>query len=171
MPNCPPSSTGSAPCRLEWRPSRWLLSALTLLSALAPLAVLGSDMPRLWAWPLALAVCATGLWQVRQEAGRPPSRLVLVHAGGCGDAAAKQPGECRPPAAADAGGDTLDGRPFRLQRIAWRGPLAFVYGLDAEGRRRCLAWWPDTLPPPARRELRLAAAARAASRRRRPMAP
>ena len=49
MPNCRSSSPGSAPCRLEWRPSRWLLSALTLLSTLAPLAVLGSDLPRLCA--------------------------------------------------------------------------------------------------------------------------
>ena len=36
MPNCRSSSPGSAPCRLElqWRPSRWLLAALLILSVL-----------------------------------------------------------------------------------------------------------------------------------------
>ncbi|WP_236685880.1 hypothetical protein [Pseudoxanthomonas suwonensis] len=121
------------------------------MTLLAPLSVLGSDLPRIAAWPLAAAAAAYGLWQLRREAGRAPRQLVL---------------------ATTAGGiDTLDGQPLQACRIAWRGPLAFVHAIGHDGRGQRLAWWPDTLPRPLRRELRLAAAARAASRRDRPMAP
>ena len=44
MPNSPTSSPGSAPCRLEWRPSRWLLALLALISGLAPAAVLAGTV-------------------------------------------------------------------------------------------------------------------------------
>lgn len=154
MPNSPHSSPVSAPCRLEWRPSRWLLAALLILSLLAPLSVLGSDLPRRFAWPLAVAAAVYGLWLLRREAGRATRQLVL--------AAVHAPGEPL---------DTLDGRPLQSCRIAWRGPLAFIRVTDGDGRSERLAWWPDTLPSPLRRELRLAAAARAASRRDRPVAP
>lgn len=154
MPNSPHSSPGSAPCRLEWRPSRWLLAALLILSLLAPLSVLGSDLPRPLAWPLAIAAAARGLWLARRESGRAPRQLVL--------GAARTPGGPL---------DTLDGRPLQACHVTWRGPLAFVHVVDRAGRGERLAWWPDTLPPPSRRELRLAAAARAASRRDRPVAP
>jgi toxin CptA len=151
MPNSPSSSPASAPCRLEWRPSRWLQAALLILSLLAPLAVLGTELPRPLAWPLALAAAIYGLRSAWKEAGRAPRQLVL--------------------AATAGGGDTLDGRPLHDCRIAWRGPLAFVQAIDRDGRRARLVWWPDTLPSPLRRELRLAAAARQASRRDQPMAP
>lgn len=154
MRNCPPSSPASAPCRLEWRPSRWLRAALLVLALLAPLSVLGSDLPGMIAWPLAVAAGAWGLWSARREAGRAPRQLVLATA-----------------AATQVPLDTLDGRPVHACRIAWRGPLAFIHLVDRDGRSERLAWWPDTLPPTLRRELRLAAAARAASRRDRPMAP
>ena len=155
MPNCRPSSPGSAPCRLEWRPSRWLQVALWVLAALAPLAVLGSELPQVLAWPLALAVAARGLALAWREAGRAPCLLVLG-AGGT------EPG---------ASHDTLDGRVLVRCEVAWRGPLAFVHAVDDAGRHQRLAWWPDTLPAARRRELRLAAAARGASRHGRPMAP
>ena len=151
MPDFPPSSQGSAPCRLEWRPSRWLLAALLLLSLLAPLSVLGSELPRPLAWPLALAAAGHGLRLAWRQAGRAPRLLVLVAAGG--------------------GSDLLDGRPLQACRGPWRGPLAFVHAIDRDGRSVRLDWWPDTLPSPRRRELRLAALARHASRRTRPMAP
>ena len=167
MSSSRPSSPGSAPCRLEWRPSRWLQAALVLLSALAPLAVMDSHMPRLMAWPLALASLGIGLRQAWVEARRPRRLLVLAAASrsrpASGGAARDMPVAASP--------DQLDGRPFRLLAVAWRGPLAFVHGLDGDGRACRLAWWPDTLPPGARRELRLAVAARTASRHRRPMAP
>lgn len=151
MPSCRPSSPASAPCRLEWRPSRWLLAALLIMSVLAPLSVLGSDLPRALAWPLAAATAAWGLHLTRREAGRAPCRLVL--------------------AAAAGGGDTLDGRPLARCEVAWRGPLAFVHAVHVDGRRQRLVWWPDTLPVAQRRELRLAAVARSTSRHDRPVAP
>lgn len=151
MRNCQPSSPGSAPCRLEWRPSRWLLAALLVLSLLAPLSVLGSELPRVLAWPLALAAAGYGLWRARTEAGRAPRQLAL--------------------AAAGRGTDLLDGRPLHACHVGWRGPLAFVHAIDRDGRDHRLAWWPDTLPAPLRRELRLAVAARSASRRAPPVAP
>ncbi|WP_374011755.1 hypothetical protein [Pseudoxanthomonas koreensis] len=150
MPTSPRSSHGSAPCRLEWRPSRWLLAALLTLSLLAPLAVLGSGLPRLLAWPLALAAAIGGGVRAWREAGRAPRQLVL----GTG-----------------SGPDVLDGQPLQACELAWRGPLAFIHALDAHGRSHRLVWWPDTLPPPRRRELRLVAALRAASRPTRSMAP
>ncbi len=159
MPNCRSSSPGSAPCRLElqWRPSRWLLAALLILSVLAPLSVLGSELPRALAWPLAVAAAAWGLVACRREAGRAPRRLVLAPASGSGGGAAGQ--------------DSLDGRPLARCELAWRGPLAFVHLVYRDGRHQRLVWWPDTLPAQRRRELRLAVAARHASRRDRPMAP
>jgi len=161
MRNCPPSSPASAACRpdpcrpgsrrFDWRPSRWLLAALLILSLLAPLSVLGSDLPRRLSWPLAIAAAGWGLRLARREAGRAPRRLVLSDP--------------------ETGTDTLDGQPLARCEIAWRGPLAFLHAVDREGRRQRLAWWPDTLPAARRRELRLAVAARNASRRDRPMAP
>ena len=154
MRSCPLSSPTSAPCRLEWRPSRWLLAALLILVLLAPLSVLGSDLPRGFAWPLALAAGACAMRSAWREAGRAPRLLVLA-----ATTAAQMPP------------DTLDGRPMHACRISWRGPLAFVHVVDRQGRAERLVWWPDTLPPARRRELRLAVAARAASRRDPPMAP
>ena len=80
MPNCRSSSPGSAPCRLElqWRPSRWLLAALLILSLLAPLSVLGSELPRALAWPLALGAAGAGLAAAWREAGRAPRHLRLA---------------------------------------------------------------------------------------------
>ncbi|WP_369939049.1 hypothetical protein [Xanthomonas medicagonis] len=147
----PISSPPSAPCRLEWRPSRWLLAALALLSLLAPLSVLGSDMPRPWAWPVAALAALYAALLLRREARRAPRVLLL------------------PPQGAVAA--SLDGQPLQDLQVHWRGPLAFVRWRDAQGRTARLAWWPDTLPPPARRELRLAAQARAASSAPPQMAP
>ncbi|PPU94563.1 hypothetical protein [Xanthomonas albilineans] len=146
----PISSPPSAPCRLEWRPSRWLLAALSLLGVLAPLSILGSDLPRGVAWSAALLALFYALVLLRREAGRLP-RIVLIPAG--------------------AGTATVDGTPVTALQVHWRGPLAFLRWRDAQGRLRHLAWWPDTLPAPARRELRLAAQAHAASSAPPQMAP
>ncbi|KAB7763220.1 MULTISPECIES: hypothetical protein [Xanthomonas] len=146
----PISSLPSAPCRLDWRPSRWLLAALTLLGALAPLSLLGSDLPPHLAWPAAALALLYAAWLLRREAGRAP-RALLIPAG--------------------AGAPSVDGVAVSALQVAWRGPLAFVRWRDAQGRTQRLAWWPDTLPPAARRELRLAAAAHAASSAPPQMAP
>jgi toxin CptA len=77
MPHSPPWSDTSATCRLEWRPSRWLVGALIALAMLAPFAVLVSEMPRVAAWPLGLVACAHGLRQAWREWRKPPRALVV----------------------------------------------------------------------------------------------
>lgn len=149
MANSPNSSSVSAPCRLEWRPSRLLCGALILLGVAAALAVLASEMPRGPAWGLAVAAMLQGLRLAWREAGRPVCLWVFP---------------------AD-GRVTVDGEPVREPRLTWRGPLAILRWRDRKGGRRSLGWWPDTLPAKARRELRLAAGIDDASRDRRPMAP
>lgn len=134
---------------VAWVPSRWLLAALLLMTALAPVAILASEMPRIAAWPLTLLACAYGISVVRREARRAPRTLHF-------------PGNGR----VEVDGQGVDG--FEL---AWRGPLAFARWRDAHGRAQRIAWWPDTLPPAARRELRLAAPTTHTARRAPSMAP
>lgn len=143
------SSNASAPSRFELRASRWPVAALLALSALAPLAVLASEMPRGFAWPLAFAACATALWRARVEARRP-ARLIVVD----GD-----------------GQTTVDGAAVSDLRVDWRGPLAFVAWREASGRIARGSFWPDTLDAAGRRELRLAADRIDAGRRAGRMAP
>lgn len=144
------SSFTSAPFRLEWRPSRWLIGSLSLLSVAAPLAILASAMPPLFAVPAAVVALAYGAGLIRREARRPCCEFVF------GDA-------CAPV--------RLDGRPLHALQVSWRGPLAFLRWRDASGRWQRLAWWPDTLPASARRELRLVAEVRELSRPPPGMAP
>lgn len=116
-------------CRLQWRPSRLPTIALWLMVALAPLSVLASDLPRGWAWPLALAATVYAVRQARRYAAQPALALVL-------------------PA---CGGTTV-----RHLRVEWRGPLARLEWSDPDGVRQRRLFWPDTLDARARRELRLA---------------
>jgi len=120
--------------RIAWRPSRWVIGALLLLSVLAPFAVLASEMPRVAAWPLAGLAAVAGLRAARREARRPPRRLELP---------------------ANAGRALLDGIALTDAALSWRGPLAFLRWRDAAGRHGRLSWWPDTLPPAQRRVLKL----------------
>jgi toxin CptA len=159
MPNSPSSSPGSAPCRLEWRPSAWLQAVLAGLTVLSPVAVLLCDAPPALAWPGALLALGIGLRQCLLERGRHRRQLVLIPA---------QPGTGL--AAAGSAG-SLDEVPLRSWAVSWRGPLALLDLVDVEGRSSRLVWWPDTLDEPARRELRLAAGNPGASRRPRAMAP
>jgi toxin CptA len=150
MPRSPRSSNASVSCRLEWRPSRWLIAAILALSALAAFSVVASEMPRTLAWPLAAAVLAHAVWLARREARKPVQAWFW-------------PGTDQPV--------TVDGAVARDAVVAWRGPLAFVHWRDADGRRLHLCWWPDTLPAARRRELRLAASSAPASRSAASMAP
>jgi toxin CptA len=124
----------SAPCRIDWRPSRWLLAALLLLTLLAPLAVLASELPRASAWLLAAAAAVQGLHLARREWRRPPRTLRFTTDGRL----------------------LVDDVAASHVQVQWRGPLAFLSWRDAGGCHGSLAWWPDTLPPHRRRELRLA---------------
>ena len=146
---CARSRPGTDTGAIAWRPSRWLLAALVLLTLLAPIAILASEMPRIAAWPLAVVACAYGTVLVRREVRRPARMLCFAGNG-----------------RVEVDGEGVDG--FEL---AWRGPLAFARWRDTDGRMQRLAWWPDTLPPAARRELRLAAPETGPARRAASMAP
>ena len=143
------SSNVSAPCRLDWRPSRCVIVAIGVIGLLGAFAIFGSEMPRLFAWPLALGAASHAAWLVLREWRRPRCELVW-------------PMDAEP---------IIDGHVLQQAQLHWRGPLAFLRWRDDEGRLHHLAWWPDTLPPRARRELRLAAASCAGTRPRASMAP
>jgi toxin CptA len=119
---------------IAWRPSRWLLSSIVLLTACASASLLLSGLPAFVAWPAAALVVGYGGLLVRREVLRP-GREFLFRA---------------------SGGSSLDGRAVPGMRLQWRGPLAFASWRDGEGIHH-LSWWPDTLPAAMRRELRLAA--------------
>lgn len=129
------SSIASAPCRIEWRPSRWLGAMLWSLAVLAPLSLLASDLPRAWAWPLALLACAWAVRDARRQRALPPRRLLIP---------------------AGRGAATCDGGRIDGLQVGWRGPLAFLQWRDGDGRRQRAAFWPDTLDAGMRRELRIA---------------
>jgi toxin CptA len=128
------SSIASAPCRIEWRPSRWPGAMLWSLAVLAPLSLLASDLPRAWAWPLALLACAWAIFDARRYRAMPPRQLTIPD----GRRAA-----------------TCDGERIDALQVGWRGPLAFLRWRDAQGRRQRASCWPDTLPAGMRRELRI----------------
>ena len=139
MPTSRHWSNASAPCRLEWRPSRLLAGVLLTLGALGAAAIIASEIPRLAAWPSALVALGYGVWLARRELRRPSRSLII------------------PMADSQA---TLDGAVITDFQVQWRGPLAFLQWRDAQGRRQRMQCWPDTLSAPARRELRLASRAR-----------
>jgi toxin CptA len=124
-------------------PSRVLAVALILLGVFGAVAVMLSQMPLLFAVPLAGAALVHGAALSRRELRRPVRRLVVPHSA--------QPAK-------------VDDTDMEALEVHWRGPLARLSWRDAHGRRHCLHAWPDTLRRPARRELRLALAARVPAR-------
>ena len=143
------SSNASAPCRFEWRPSRWVTAALCALAVLAPLSIWASNLPAIVAWPLAILAAGWAAGSAWRHACTAPLPIVV-------------------PAEGDVtvAGQAVDGFDVR-----WRGALAFLSWRDGAGRVRRLALWPDVLDPATRRELRLVMAARAAVRIAGPVAP
>ena len=128
------SSSASATCHLEWRPSRLIAAWLLALAVLAPLSLLYSNLPRIAAWLLVPVWCAATLHAWHRYRNMPSLRLQVR---------AEGPLE-------------VDGVLIPDWRLRWRGPLAFITWRDAAGRRGAVSFWPDTLPADARRELRLA---------------
>ena len=143
--------SGPSPsCRLEWRPSRCLATALLSLAVLASFSMLVTDMPRWLAWPLALVVLVRGTWQGWRHLHLPPQQFLF-------------PGNDLAPMRA--------GQPIGDVSLQWRGPLAFLCWRERGGQLKRLAWWPDNLPAASRRELRLAVGSGNAAPRRPGMAP
>ena len=128
-------SSASVPFLLEWRPSRWLGAMLWALVLLAPLSLTATDLPRIVAWPLALAALAWAIFDARRYRMRAVRRLRIPAGSG----------------AADCDGERID-----ALELGWRGPLAFLSWRDAQGRQLRAALWPDTLPAGMRRELKIA---------------
>jgi toxin CptA len=120
------------------------------MTPLAAGSVLVSEMPRIAAWPLAVATLVYGSCLARREWRRPHRAFVFP----VGDAPV-----------------LVDGRPATDVALQWRGPLAFLRWRDDGGRLHRAAWWPDTLPAARRRELRLAATPHEAAPGRGSMAP
>ena len=141
-------SNNSAPCRIEWRPSRVLVAALMLLGVLGAVSLLASEIPASAAWLFALGSLASGARFARKEAGRPLLQLAW-----------------------SARGLEVEGRKVDDPCLDWRGPLVFLRWRDADGRPCRVSWWPDTLDGHARRELRLAASAASPVRATPSMAP
>ncbi|PPT32430.1 MULTISPECIES: hypothetical protein [Xanthomonas] len=150
MPPTPRSSPIFAPCRLEWRPSRGLVCALGVLSALALWALWRSGVPLWLAVLLSVYAVVAGGRSLRVLL-RSPAREVIVPWG-------------QTPA-------SVDGKQVQGLQVAWRGPIAVVSWTGPDARRRRLHFWPDTLPVAQRRELRLAAQAHAISSGRPQVAP
>lgn len=134
MPLSRPSST----CRIDWRPSRLLVSALITLGALAVISLWLSALPLLIKIPLAMLALGYSLFLAGREARRRNFSVDL-----------------------SSDGTTLlmvfADRSVQLlaPRVTVRGPLACVSGVGQDGRTRRLLWCPDSLPVQSRRALRL----------------
>ena len=150
MKHSPCSYSASVSCRLEWRPSRCLIGAISMAGVLASISILASNMPRPAAWLLAGCVLVHAARLALRQSRLPVQVLVF-------------PGNELPV--------LVDAVPVQQVDVQWRGPLAFVSWKGGDGRRKRLSWWPDTLPSSRRRELRLAAGSLQASRHALAMAP
>ncbi len=128
------SSSASATCRLEWRPSPLITTWLVILAVLSPLCLVASGLPRWLAWPLAVIAMLYALREAQRHRVSPRRIFVIT----------------------DEGPLWVDGDAAGDWRLRWRGPLAFLCWRNAQGRRHAVSFWPDTLPKAQRRELRLA---------------
>ncbi|WP_146909621.1 hypothetical protein [Arenimonas daejeonensis] len=132
------SSTASSTCRIDWRPSRWLLAGLLALGLLAAVSLLMSALPGAPAVLSSLAAIAWSACLAWREGRRSPIVLVLA-----GQEASVQWNPDTPP------------EPLLDTHWHLRGPLAVLRARDLRGCRLTFSWWPDTLPPATRRQLRL----------------
>ena len=139
------SSNASLHCRLEWRPSRWLLVGFPLLAVLAMVSIWLSSLP-MWACvAVSVSIVAYATVRFRQEMRREPVGIAWVG----GDA----------PIVVEHGALEQGGRSeeFRFVALNFRAGLVVLCVADEHGRRSRWVWWPDTLGARGRRALRLAA--------------
>lgn len=138
------SSNASLPCRLEWRPSRWLLGSVLLLAVLAILSIWLSALPS-WACMFgSVSIVAYGAYRLRYELRRAP--VQIAWAGGDAPIVVEH--------AVERGGRSAE---FRFVSLTIRAGLVELCVADERGRRSRWVWWPDTLDARGRRSLRLAA--------------
>ena len=139
-----PCSTGSAPSRLEWRPSRLQAVAEALVLLAAPWLIGASGLPARLQPPAVLLcwlVLAVLLWR---RLGASCRVLWLQDAP-------------RPL--------LLDGRELEEPALHVRGPWLQLRWQGPGKQRGVLLFWPDVLSAGQRRELRLAVRARQVSRK------
>ncbi len=147
-PHCLHTSdaTSSSTLAFDWKPSRLQQAAHLGLMLLAPLAVMASDLPQWFRWCIGLLAVAHAVIDERKMMRRQPScHFELDQTSGC---------------------VRCDGQPVQAFAVAWRGALAFARWEDAEGVRKRVVFWPDTLDGMQRRELRLAMQRRPSARKR-----
>lgn len=144
-----PCSTGCAPSRLEWRPSRLQALAEALVLAGAPWLIASTDLPEAWQSPAVLVYWLCGGLLLARDLCRRP-RVVWLQL------------LPRPL--------LLDGQELEAPTLQVRGPWLQLRW-QGPGRGGSLVFWPDVLAPAQRRELRLAVRARAISRNAPTMAP
>ena len=139
------SSSASSTCRIDWRPSRWLVAGLALIGLLAALALLGSGLPSPAAGLAAAGAACEGLRLAWCDARRAPLQINIAR----GQVWIQQAQAGRLP----------------LQDPRWhvRGRFAWLRGRDGRGRAWWFAWGPDTLGTAALRELQLARGAMAST--------
>ena len=138
------SSNVSLHCRLEWRPSRWLLVGFFVLAALAMVSIWFSALP-IWACVFGSAlIVAYAIHQLRNEMRRTPAQIAW--AGGDAPVVIEH--------AVEQGGQGVE---YRFVALNIRAGLVVLCVADERGRRSRWVWWPDTLDARGRRALRLAA--------------
>lgn len=142
MPRPPPSSPGSAPCQLEWQPSRWQCRALIAMGALMPWALWATDLPTPWGLASGFVAMA-GTWLEAWRYARRPGCMFVIPA--------------------DEHPAQVDDAPVEDLQMRRRGPLVQL-AWRQQGRRHWRLFWPDTLPHAQARELRLAVRAHCISR-------
>lgn len=138
------SSNASLHCRLEWRPSRWLLVGVASLALLAIVSIWLSALPA-WACVFGSAlIVGYAAWRLRQEMQRAPAQIAWSG----GDA---------PVVVEHALEQGVRSDEYRFVALNIRAGLAVLCIADERGRRSRWVWWPDTLDARGRRALRLAA--------------
>jgi toxin CptA len=137
------SSDAFSPCRLEWRPSRWLPAALCVLAVAAIAALWMSSLPLLASGIGSAFVLAYASWLLRRESHRP--FCMLSWPGGDADWQVECEGRVES---------------WRHVDASVRGGIAVLTLVDANGKPRRYIWWPDILDARSRRALRLALSSR-----------
>ena len=138
------SSNASLHCRLEWRPSRWLLVGIASLALLAIVSIWLSVLP---AWACVFGsglIVGYAAWRLRQEMQRAPAQIAW--AGGDAPVVVEH--------ALEQDGRSVE---FRFVALNIRAGLVVLCVADEHDRRSRWVWWPDTLDARSRRALRLAA--------------